>query len=93
MIGALCLSLISLAACSNNNGKTPTESKQEKKETKVTVDSIITEFKNAGLQAENPTDLPQKNLVTFEKKVSVLSYLLLVKIKAVDYSKLQRKKT
>ena len=45
MIGALCLSLISLTACSNNNGKTPTESKQEKKETKVTVDSIITEFK------------------------------------------------
>ncbi len=68
MIGALCLSLISLVACSNNNGKTPTESKQEKKETKVTVDSIITEFKNAGLQAENPTDLPQKEFGNLRKE-------------------------
>ncbi len=45
IIGALCLSIASLTACSSNNTKTPTESKQEKKETKITVDSIITEFK------------------------------------------------
>ncbi|HGH7182778.1 stress protein [Bacillus cereus] len=68
IIGALCLSLTSLTACSNNNVKTPTESKQEKKETKVTVDSIITEFKNAGLQAENPTDLPQKEFGNLRKE-------------------------
>ncbi|SCC24828.1 Uncharacterized protein BC0861_02989 [Bacillus mobilis] len=34
IIGALCLSLTSLTACSNNNAKTPTESKQEKKKRK-----------------------------------------------------------
>lgn len=68
IIGALCLSLTSLTACSNNNVKTPTEPKQGKKETKVTVDSIITEFKNAGLQAENPTDLPQKEFGNLRKE-------------------------
>ncbi|HDR7718441.1 stress protein [Bacillus albus] len=68
IIGALCLSLTSLTACSNNNAKTHTESKQEKKETKITVDSIITEFKNADLQAENPTDLPQKEFGNLRKE-------------------------
>ncbi|WP_375296222.1 MULTISPECIES: stress protein [Bacillus] len=68
IIGALCLSITSLTAYSSNNTKTPTESKQEKKETKVTVDSIITEFKNAGLQVENPTDLPQKEFGNLQKE-------------------------
>ncbi|WP_371261901.1 stress protein [Bacillus sp. 491mf] len=72
MIGALCLSLASLTACGNTNEKSSTEPKQEakkaKKETKVTVDSLITEFKNAGLQAENPTDLQQKEFGNTRKE-------------------------
>nr|WP_052109664.1 hypothetical protein [Bacillus clarus] len=72
MVGALCLSLASLTACSSGGEKSSAESKQEakkeKKETKVTVDSIITEFKNAGLEAENPTDLPQKEFGNMRKE-------------------------
>ncbi|SFD50378.1 hypothetical protein SAMN04488168_14611 [Bacillus sp. 491mf] len=72
IIGALCLSLASLTACGNTNEKSSTEPKQEakkaKKETKVTVDSLITEFKNAGLQAENPTDLQQKEFGNTRKE-------------------------
>ncbi|PRT06967.1 stress protein [Bacillus wiedmannii] len=72
IIGALCLSLASLTACSSGGEKSSTEPKQEakkeKKETKVTVDSIITEFKNAGLEAENPTDLPQKEFGNMRKE-------------------------
>ncbi|PEA21683.1 stress protein [Bacillus cereus] len=69
IIGALCISLASLTACGgNNNAKTPTKSKQEKKETKVTVNSIISEFKSAGLQAENPTGLPEKKFGNLRKE-------------------------
>lgn len=72
IIGALCLSLASLTACSSGGEKSSTEPKQEakkeKKEVKVTVDSIITEFKNAGLEAENPTDLPQKEFGNMRKE-------------------------
>ncbi|KFN03591.1 stress protein [Bacillus clarus] len=72
IVGALCLSLASLTACSSGGEKSSAESKQEakkeKKETKVTVDSIITEFKNAGLEAENPTDLPQKEFGNMRKE-------------------------
>lgn len=72
IIGALCLSLTSLTACSSGGEKSSTEPKQEakkeKKESKVTVDSIITEFKNAGLEAENPTNLPQKEFGNMRKE-------------------------
>ncbi|MDM5188586.1 stress protein [Bacillus sp. DX4.1] len=72
IVGALCLSLASLAACGNGGEKSSAEPKQEakkeKKETKITVDSLITEFKNAGLQAENPTDLPQKEFGNIRKE-------------------------
>lgn len=72
IVGALCLSLASLTACGNTSEKSSTkpkqEAKKEKKETKVTVDSLITEFKNAGLQAENPTDLPQKEFGNMRKE-------------------------
>ncbi|MED0905844.1 stress protein [Bacillus cereus] len=67
--GALCISLASLTACGgNNNAKTPTESKQEKIETKVTVNSIISEFKSAGLQAANPTGLSEKEFGNLRKE-------------------------
>lgn len=72
VVGALCLSLASLTACSNGGEKLSAEPKQEakkeKKETNVTVNSIITEFKNAGLEAENPTDLPQKEFGNMRKE-------------------------
>ncbi|PFW83439.1 stress protein [Bacillus sp. AFS075960] len=72
IVGALCLSLASLTACSSGGEKSSAEPKQaakkEKKETKATVDSIITEFKNAGLEAENPTDLPQKEFGNIRKE-------------------------
>nr|WP_255289880.1 stress protein [Bacillus cereus] len=68
IVGALCLSIASLTACRSNNTKTPTESKQEKKETKVTVDSIMIEFKNVGLQVENQTNLPQKKFGNLRKE-------------------------
>ena len=72
IVGALCLSLASLTACSSGGEKSSAEPKQEakkeKKETKATVDSIITEFKNAGLEAESPTDLPQKEFGNMRKE-------------------------
>lgn len=62
LIGAAALLL---AACNNSAEKTTPkgETKQEavkKEEQKVTVSVLIEEFKKAGLQAENVTDLPQK---------------------------------
>lgn len=72
VVGALCLSLASLTGCSSGGEKSSAEPKQEakkeKKETKVTVNSIITEFKNTGLEAENPTDLPQKEFGNMRKE-------------------------
>lgn len=72
IVGALCLSLASLTACSSGCEKSSTkpkqEAKKEKKETKVTVDSIITEFKIAGLEAENLTDLQQKEFGNIRKE-------------------------
>ncbi|MGG0150730.1 stress protein [Bacillus mycoides] len=72
MVGVLCLSLASLTACGSGGEKSSAEPKQEakkeKKETKATVDSIITEFKNAGLEAESPTDLPQKEFGNMRKE-------------------------
>ncbi|WP_429691698.1 stress protein [Bacillus mycoides] len=72
IVGVLCLSLASLTACGSGGEKSSAEPKQEakkeKKETKATVDSIITEFKNAGLEAESPTDLPQKEFGNMRKE-------------------------
>lgn len=58
-----------MAACSSND-KTTTESKpkqEEKKPEPVTTTSLISEFKKAGLEAENPTDLPQKEFGNMRK--------------------------
>ncbi|HDR8072012.1 TPA: stress protein [Bacillus cereus] len=61
--------LMGMAACSSND-KTTTESKpkqEEKKPEPVTTTSLISEFKKAGLEAENPTDLPQKEFGNMRK--------------------------
>ena len=69
IIGALCISLASLTACDgNNNAKNTYWIKIRKKETKVTVGSIISEFKSAGLQAENPTGLSEKEFGNLRKE-------------------------
>lgn len=61
--------LMGMAACSPND-KTATESKpkqEEKKPEPVTTTSLISEFKKAGLEAENPTDLEQKEFGNMRK--------------------------
>ncbi|MDZ4468094.1 stress protein [Bacillus cereus] len=61
--------LMGMTACSSND-KTTTESKfkqEEKKPEPVTTTSLISEFKKAGLEAENPTDLPQKEFGNMRK--------------------------
>ncbi|MFU2033152.1 stress protein [Bacillus wiedmannii] len=61
--------LMGMAACSSND-KTATESKpkqEEKKPEPVTTTSLISEFKKAGLEAENPTDLEQKEFGNMRK--------------------------
>ncbi|PEP96743.1 stress protein [Bacillus wiedmannii] len=61
--------LMGMAACSSND-KTATESKpkqEEKKSEPVTTTSLISEFKKAGLEAENPTDLEQKEFGNMRK--------------------------
>ncbi|MGG5795738.1 stress protein [Bacillus nitratireducens] len=61
--------LMGMAACSSNE-KTVTESKpkqEEKKPEPVTTTSLINEFKKAGLEAENATDLPQKEFGNMRK--------------------------
>ena len=54
--------LMGLSACGSNE-KTATESKpkhEAKNPEPVTTTSLISEFKKAGIEAENATDLPQK---------------------------------
>jgi hypothetical protein len=61
--------LMGLAACGSNE-KTATESKskQEVKKTEpITTTSLINEFKKAGVEAENATDLPQKEFGNMRK--------------------------
>ncbi|SCC25294.1 Uncharacterized protein BCZB5J_02223 [Bacillus cereus] len=61
--------LIGIAACIPND-KIAKESKpkqEEKKPEPVTTTSLISEFKKAGLEAENPTDLEQKEFGNMRK--------------------------
>ncbi|MEH7220790.1 stress protein [Bacillus toyonensis] len=61
--------LMGMAACSSND-KTATESKpkqEAKKPEPVTTTSLISEFKKAGIEAENATDLPQKEFGNMRK--------------------------
>ena len=61
--------LMGMVACSSND-KTANESKpkqEEKKPEPVTTTSLISEFKKAGLEAENPTDLEQKEFGNMRK--------------------------
>ncbi|PFL71970.1 stress protein [Bacillus anthracis] len=61
--------LMGMAACSSNE-KTTTESKpkqEAKKAEPVTTTLLINEFKKAGIEAENPTDLPQKEFGNMRK--------------------------
>ncbi|MEH6891421.1 stress protein [Bacillus sp. JJ864] len=61
--------LMGMAACSSNE-KTATESKpkqEAKKPEPVTTTSLISEFKKAGLEAENASDLPQKEFGNMRK--------------------------
>ncbi|WP_242274793.1 stress protein [Bacillus cereus group sp. BfR-BA-01310] len=61
--------LMGMAACSSNE-KTATESKpkqEAKKPEPITTTSLINEFKKAGLEAENATNLPQKEFGNMRK--------------------------
>lgn len=58
LIGALLL--FGLSACDSVKSMT----------NNVTVGKVIEEFKAAGLEADNPSDLPEKNLEILEKKQS-----------------------
>ncbi|HFJ9472418.1 stress protein [Bacillus cereus group sp. MYBKT111-2] len=61
--------LMGMAACSSTD-KTATESKpkqEEKKPEPVTTTSLINEFKKAGIEAENATDLPKKEFGNMRK--------------------------
>ncbi|MED0945966.1 stress protein [Bacillus mycoides] len=61
--------LMGMAACSSNE-KTATESnpkQEEKKPEPVTTTSLINEFKKTGIEAENATDLPQKEFGNMRK--------------------------
>ncbi|WP_025149528.1 hypothetical protein [Bacillus sp. H1a] len=61
--------LMGMAACSSNE-KTASESKpkqEAKKPEPITTTSLINEFKKAGLEAENATDLPQKEFGNMRK--------------------------
>ena len=62
LIGALLL--FGLAACDSVKSMT----------SNVTVGKVIEEFKAAGLEAENPSDLPEKNLEILEKKQSAFLF-------------------
>ncbi|MEH6933444.1 hypothetical protein, partial [Bacillus sp. JJ783] len=63
--------LMGLAACGSNDKastSSDTKPKQEaKKPEQVTTTSLINEFKKAGLEAENATDLPQKEFGNMRK--------------------------
>ncbi|WP_166705077.1 stress protein [Bacillus albus] len=61
--------LMGMAACSSND-KTANESKpkqEAKKAEPVTTTLLINEFKKAGIEAENATDLPQKEFGNMRK--------------------------
>lgn len=61
--------LLGMAACSSND-KTANESKpkqEAKKAEPVTTTLLINEFKKAGIEAENATDLPQKEFGNMRK--------------------------
>lgn len=61
--------LFGMAACSSSD-KTTNESKpkqEAKKAEPVTATLLINEFKKAGIEAENPTDLPQKEFGNMRK--------------------------
>lgn len=61
--------LMGMSACSSND-KTAIESKpkqEAKKPEPVTTTSLIIEFKKAGIEAENVTDLPQKEFGNMRK--------------------------
>ncbi|WP_163255840.1 stress protein [Bacillus tropicus] len=61
--------LMGMAACSSNDKTTnEVKPKQEaKKAEPVTTTLLINEFKKAGIEAENPTDLPQKEFGNMRK--------------------------
>ncbi|HFJ9448185.1 stress protein [Bacillus cereus group sp. TH243-1LC] len=61
--------LMGMAACSSNDKTTnESKSKQEaKKAEPVTTTLLINEFKKSGIEAENPTDLPQKEFGNMRK--------------------------
>ncbi|MBO1583334.1 stress protein [Bacillus sp. XF8] len=70
LIAALvCSTLVmGMAACSNEKTAKDSKPKQEeKKQEPVTTTSLISEFKKAGLEAENATDLPQKEFGNMRK--------------------------
>lgn len=62
--------LMGMAACSSNDktAKEPKPKQEEKKPEPVTTTSLIGEFKKAGLEAENPTDLEQKEFGNMRKE-------------------------
>ncbi|PEO48108.1 stress protein [Bacillus pseudomycoides] len=64
--------LMGLTACgSNDKASTSSDSKpkqEAKKKEPVTATSLINEFKKAGLEAETPTDLPQKEFGNMRKE-------------------------
>lgn len=62
LIGTLLL--FGLAACDSIKSVT----------SNVTVGKVIEEFKAAGLEAEQPSDLPEKNLGILEKKRNVFLF-------------------
>ena len=55
LIVFLFFGMLTLSACGSSSSE-------------VTADEVITAFKDAGLEAENPTDLDKVNLVIQEKK-------------------------
>lgn len=60
--------LMGMAACSSNDKASDSKPKQEdKKPEPVTTTSLISEFKKAGIEAENATDLPQKEFGNMRK--------------------------
>ncbi|HFR4157273.1 MULTISPECIES: stress protein [Bacillus cereus group] len=60
--------LMGMAACNSNDKASDSKPKQEaKKSEPVTTTSLISEFKKAGIEAENATDLPQKEFGNMRK--------------------------
>lgn len=60
--------LMGMTACSSEKTAKDSKPKQEEKKPEpVTATSLISEFKKAGLEAENATDLPQKEFGNMRK--------------------------